>query len=225
MTTTSSTTNGPSGDRFERQRGLIPTLKLRGSAVTVIGVGAIGRQIALQLAALGIGRLQLVDFDLVEQHNVTSQGFWATEIGLSKVDAVRSSIQQLDPTTQVETTNDRFRPAQRINPIVFCCVDSISAREAIWRSVQGKIEFWVDGRMLGEVIRILAATSTMQTAYGVSLFAQSEAQTGSCTTRSTIYAASIAAGMMVHQLTRWLRNLPIDTDVCFNLLSCELTAS
>src|SRR3712207_8955727 len=36
---------------------------------------------------------------------------------------------------------------------VFCCVDSISARSAIWRSVRGRCRFWADGRMLGEVIR------------------------------------------------------------------------
>ena len=57
--------------------------------------------------------------------------------------------------------------------------------------------------------------------YAGTLFRQAEAQQGACTARSTIYAASIAAGLMVHQFTRWLRGLPVDQDATFNLLSGE----
>ena len=39
--------------------------------------------------------------------------------------------------------------------------------------------------------------------------------------RSTIYAATIAAGMMAHQFTRWLRGLPVDRDTSLNLLAGE----
>ena len=57
--------------------------------------------------------------------------------------------------------------------------------------------------------------------YPTTLFAQSEAQPGRCTARSTIYAASIAAGLMVHQFTRWLRGMPVDRDTSLNLLAGE----
>ena len=78
--------------------------------------------------------------------------------------------------------------------------------------------------MLGEVIRVLTASDTAsQESYGQTLFAQSEAQSGSCTSRSTIYTANIAAGLLVHQFTRWLRQLPLDNDLSLNLLSSELT--
>ena len=53
-------------------------------------------------------------------------------------------------------------------------------------------------------------------------FAQDEAQAGSCTSRSTIYAASIAAGLMVHQFARWLRGNAVDADATLNLLAGEL---
>ena len=76
--------------------------------------------------------------------------------------------------------------------------------------------------MLAEVIRVLAvADGEGREHYARTLFHQSEAQQGSCTARSTIYAASIAAGLMVHQLTRWLRRLPVETDVTLNLLAGE----
>jgi hypothetical protein len=76
------------------------------------------------------------------------------------------------------------------------------------------------------VIRILAVADTNGfTQYGGTLFPQSDAQRGSCTSRSTIYAASIAAGIMVHQFTRWLRRIPIDFDTTLNLLAGELTVT
>ena len=50
-------------DRFDRQQELVPRDRRLRETVTVIGVGAIGRQVALQLTALGVPKLQLLDFD------------------------------------------------------------------------------------------------------------------------------------------------------------------
>ncbi|MBV08102.1 MAG: thiamine biosynthesis protein ThiF, partial [Rubinisphaera sp.] len=107
-----------------------------------------------------------------------------------------------------------------------CCVDSISNRSAIWKSVKDQTQFWCDGRMLGEVIRILSATDLpSQAHYTTTLFPQSQAQTGTCTTQSTIYTANLAAGLMLHQFTRWLRSIKTDQDVSMNLLASEMNYS
>ncbi len=76
--------------------------------------------------------------------------------------------------------------------------------------------------MLGEVIRVLSASDANGfTRYAGTLFPQADAQHGSCTSRSTIYTAGIAAGLMVHQMTRWLRGIPVDFDTTLNLLAGE----
>jgi len=212
-------------DRYVRQQDLVPTDRLAEVRATVVGVGAVGRQVALQLAAIGIRHLQLADFDIVDATNITTQGYWATDVGRPKVEATREAIARLDPSVSVQSIQDRFRSSLEIGHAVFCCVDSITARAAIWRSAGSRCEFWADGRMLGEILRVLAVSNEQGRAhYGTTLFAQSEAQQGSCTARSTIYAASITAGLMVHQFTRWLRRLPIDPDVSFNLLAGEYVA-
>lgn len=61
--------------------------------------------------------------------------------------------------------------------------------------------------------------------YPQTLFAAETAYAGACTARSTVYAASIAAGLMVGQLTRWLRGLPVDADLMLNLLASELSVA
>ena len=194
-------------------------------SATVIGIGAIGRQVALQLAAIGTPQIQLVDFDMVELNNITTQGYRTQDLGLAKVNATAQSIRELDDSILVETISNRFRPSLDIGEVIFCCVDSISVRAAIWRSVNRKCEFWTDGRMLGEMIRILTVTKDFGVdQYAETLFPQIQAHAGSCTSRSTIYASSIAAGLMVHQLTRWLRNISIDFDTTLNLLSGEIVA-
>ena len=166
--------------------------------------------------------MQIIDFDVVDLSNVTTQGYLTGDVGRPKVEATAAVIRQLDPSIAVETILDRYRPRMEIGSVIFCCVDNIDARSAIWRSVGSKCRFWADGRMLGEVIRILTVAEHVgRDHYPTTLFSQSEAQSGRCSSRSTIYAASIAAGLMVHQFTRWLRGMPVDRDTSLNLLAGE----
>lgn len=214
-----------SKDRFIRQQDLVPADRLATLVATVIGVGAIGRQVALQLSAIGVRRLQLVDFDRVDFSNVTTQGYCAADVGELKVEATAAAILALDPSIEVEKVADRYRSKLAVGEAVFCCVDSIEARAAIWRTAGRQARFWVDGRMLGETIRVLAKVAgSGRDHYSTTLFPASEAQAGRCTSGSTIYAANIAAGLMVSQFVRYLRRQPIDQDLSLNLLASELVA-
>jgi molybdopterin-synthase adenylyltransferase len=210
-------------DRFGRQQDLVPAEKLRELAITLIGVGAIGRQVALQLAAIGARRIQLVDFDRVDVSNVTTQGYLSVDVDQSKVAATAQAIARLDVSIDVRPIENRYRPKLSVGQAVFCCVDSIEARVAIWRGIRDRAAFFADGRMLGEAIRVLVAADDASRAhYPTTLFAASEAEPGRCTARSTIYSAHIAAGLMVHQFARWLRSQPVDADLSLNLLASEL---
>jgi len=218
--------SGSNNYRFSRQEGLVPQERLEGLTISIIGVGAIGRQAALQLASLGARQLTLVDFDEVEAVNVTTQGYLQEDVGKSKVLATAQAISRIDFSMEVSQICARYRPGLPVGDAIFCCVDSISARGAIWRSAGRNTQFWVDGRMLGEVIRILSvAGNEGRDYYPTTLFAQAEAVTGACTARGVIYTAAIAAGLMTQQFTRWLRELPIDCDLSLNLLASELTVA
>lgn len=220
------TTSDALADRFIRQRELVPEDELAGLPCTVIGVGAIGRQVALQLTAIGVGDLTLIDFDRVDETNLATQGYRMQDMGIAKVEATSQVLRELNSDLQLTTICDRFRPRQSSGQAVFCCVDSITARQAIWRSVNSRCRFWSDGRMLGEVIRVVVASDEeSRRHYLTTLFSQSEAQPGRCTARSTIYSANIAAGLMVHQFARWLRDQPTDADTLFNLFSGEVTVT
>jgi molybdopterin-synthase adenylyltransferase len=159
----------------------------------------------------------------VEDTNRTTQGYLLDDVGELKVVATGREIRRLDPSIELELVEDRYRPKSNVGEAVFCCVDSIDARAAIWRSVANRVRFWADGRMLSDTIRILvAADEASYRHYPASLFHQSEAHPGSCTAMNTFDTAKIAAGLLIHQFRRWLRGMRIDADVTFNVLASEL---
>jgi hypothetical protein len=210
-------------DRFSRQRDIVHPERIAGCKATVIGVGAIGRQVALQLAAIGIPWLQLVDHDTVEISNLASQGYLETDMGKLKVNATLELCRRINAASQIHAVPDRFRRSMEIGNVVFCCVDRIDVRRLIWESVKDKVSFFADGRMTSEVLRILSAyDDESREHYPATLFRPDEAFVGPCTAKTTIYCANIAAGLMVAQFTKYLRQLPIEADIQFNLLASEI---
>jgi len=208
--------------RYSRQRDIVPLERLAQCQATVIGVGAIGRQVALQLAAMGIPWLQLIDFDVVEISNLASQGYLQDDLGQPKVDATAGLCQQINHALEVYTVGGRFRRGMEIGNAVFCAVDKIEIRRLIWESVQDRVSFFVDGRMSAEVLRILTACDPVSRQhYPSTLFSAEQAYVGACTAKTTIYCANVAAGFMLAQFTKYLRHLPVEPDVQFNLLAME----
>lgn len=213
-------------DRDLRQRDLIPPGELANYRCTVIGVGAIGRQVALQLAAIGVPSLQLIDFDTVEPVNLAAQGFLQDDLGRAKVHATADLCQQIQHGLATEEVVDRFKRTSEVGDAIFVCVDCIQTRGRIFEAVKDKCRFFVDGRMVAEVVRVLACSANRPDGgwahYPTTLFAPEESFRGSCTAKSTIFTANIAAGIMLETFSKHLRRLPIDHDVQLNLLAMEL---
>ena len=111
-----------SDERYSRQRDIVPPDRLAQCKATVIGVGAIGRQVALQLAAMGIPWLELIDFDVVEESNLASQGYLEDDLQRYKVDATADLCQQINHGLEVHVVSDRFRRSMEIPDTVFCAV-------------------------------------------------------------------------------------------------------
>ena len=218
-------TNQPD-ERYSRQKDIVPPDRLATCRATVIGVGAIGRQVALQLAAMGVPWLQLIDFDVVEPSNLASQGYLEDDLGRPKVEATGELCHRISHSLELRQENERFRRSMEIGTAIFCAVDKIEIRRAIWDAVKDKASFFTDGRMSAEILRVLTACdAASRKHYPTTLFAAGEAYAGPCTAKTTIFCANIEAGIMVSQFAKHLRHLPVDADVQLNLLSSELTVS
>jgi hypothetical protein len=208
--------------RDVRQREIVPPERLAACRATVVGVGAIGRQVALQLAAVGVPSLHLIDPQEVEVVNLACQGYLEEDLGRAKVQATAALCRRINPAVELTAEVARFRRSGEVGNCLFCCVDDIEVRRRIWEAVQGRVQFFVDGRMSAEVVRVLtAADEAGRRHYPTTLFPAAEAYQGACTARSTIFTANIAAGLMLEQFAKWLRRLPLERDVMLNLLAGE----
>lgn len=226
------TTTSP--DRAVRQRDLVPPPALADYHVLVVGVGAIGRQVALQLAALGATAMTIVDDDVVAVENLAVQGYAPHEIGLAKVEAVATSCRTLLPEVELDARPERFTRASlhslscltgrwRPKLAVFACVDGMGGRRIVFETVRHHAALLVDGRMAGETLRVLTSPNPAQDGYyPTTLFEDNRAHPAPCTGRSTLYAASVAAGLMLGRFAQTLRGQVPARDVLLQLAGDEL---
>ncbi len=80
--------------------------RLKASSVLIIGTGGLGSPLALYLAAAGIGRIGLVDYDVVEETNLQRQIVHGqSSIGMTKVDSAERRLRDLNPFLQIDKYN------------------------------------------------------------------------------------------------------------------------
>ena len=77
--------------------------RLKAATVGIAGVGGLGSAVAVALARVGIGRLVIADFDVVEPSNLNRQQYFIDQIGDFKVDALADNLQRINPYVKVET--------------------------------------------------------------------------------------------------------------------------
>jgi adenylyltransferase/sulfurtransferase len=83
--------------------------KLKGASVLVIGAGGLGAPVSMYLAAAGIGRMGILDFDVVDSSNLQRQILFSTaDVGRLKVEAAADRLRALNPFVKIETYNERF---------------------------------------------------------------------------------------------------------------------
>ncbi len=86
--------------------------KIKNSSVGIAGLGGLGSNVAIALARVGIGKLVLVDFDVVEPSNLNRQHYFLRHIGLFKTEVMKQMIYEINPyvnvvvhTIKVDETN------------------------------------------------------------------------------------------------------------------------
>ncbi len=83
--------------------------KLLNAHVAIIGLGALGGPAALHLAAAGVGRLTLIDDDVVSLSNLQRQVLFRTDdVGSPKTEIARRELNALNPDCEVITRNERL---------------------------------------------------------------------------------------------------------------------
>ena len=126
-------------DRYARQIRL-PQIgeqgqqKILDSSALIVGMGGLGSPAALYLAAAGIGKLVINDFDIVEASNLQRQIIHTDRsIGENKVDSAKQGIEAINPECEVETIyyqidGDELKSTIDGVDIVLDCTDNFPTR-------------------------------------------------------------------------------------------------
>jgi len=83
--------------------GMVGQRKLKAASVLLIGAGGLGSPLAMYLAAAGVGRIGLVDYDIVSYSNLQRQVIHGTaDVGRPKLESARDRINDINPFVQVD---------------------------------------------------------------------------------------------------------------------------
>jgi len=99
--------------------GIVAQKKIIDSKVLILGCGAVGGNIAVQLAMAGVRHMILFDYDQVEPSDVSRHMFYRNEyLGLSKIKALKEELQMTNPQIEVETVKDFMQPASDLEELI-----------------------------------------------------------------------------------------------------------
>ncbi|MEW6765689.1 MAG: molybdopterin-synthase adenylyltransferase MoeB [Pseudomonadota bacterium] len=114
--------------------------RLLDSHALIVGLGGLGSPASMYLAAAGVGRLTLVDFDTVDLSNLQRQIIHRTgDVGRPKIESARDNLSTLNPEVRIDILpgpldESGLREAVLSADVVLDCTDNFAARHAINRA-------------------------------------------------------------------------------------------
>lgn len=215
--------------------GVFQPQKVAGKRIAIIGAGAIGSAVALNVAKLGVTNITLFDFDKVEAHNLPNQILYGpSDIGANKVDAAASRIESLTgykPKTVVGKAGE----SKMFYEIIFVCVDSMDARTKIFQKavyLNGVTELLIEGRMGARAVAAYAFNPldpSQAQEYVSDLYPDSDVpreNVGACAVIPSIGAtANTVAAMMTWQFINGTQGTLLKNEILFSVDPWEFRSS
>ncbi len=124
-------------DKYDRQKRISgwDQKKVNNATVMVIGVGATGNEVVKNLALTGIGKIIIVDYDIIEKSNLNRCVLFNMEENIEekyKVDVVKAAIETLNPDTEIialnQNLNDIDKEYYKKASVICSCLDNVEAR-------------------------------------------------------------------------------------------------
>ena len=218
-------------DRYSRLRLIAwwEQEKLAAARVLVVGAGALGNEVLKNLALLGVGTVHVVDFDRIEESNLTrSVLFRSRDKGRSKAEAAVEALRDMNPDTVVHGLDGNiitdvglglFRDVD----VVIGCLDNREARLWVNRSCWKVGTPWIDGGIqeINGVAKVFVPPDgacyecamtemdyrLINLRYSCPLLRQEDLQAGKVPTAPTI--SSMIAGLQTQEALKLIHGMPV----------------
>jgi len=193
--------------------------KITNLPALVVGLRGIGRQVALQLASLGVQTLMLIDAGRVDPAEAATDGYFAEDVGRCRRHATAGLCHQINPAMAIETNTRVSSHKLDLHTAVLVCGLEAPAEQAVWRQVCDRQAFYASVNITAYMIRIRVAWDSSSTRrYERWLHRQDAGHRVSAGLRPVpLHVAAVAAGLMILQFGRFLAGGKPASDVWLDL--------
>jgi molybdopterin/thiamine biosynthesis adenylyltransferase len=153
-------------DRLDRAKRIewLDAERISGSSALILGAGALGNEVAKNLALSGFKKLTIVDFDIVERSNLARCVFF-TEMdalqGMSKADCLARAVAALIPGLEATPLSKRVEDLPigvfKEHDLVFGCLDNFNARIHANAHSRAAVRPYLDGGMQGTIGKVFVS--------------------------------------------------------------------
>lgn len=194
---------------FQRHKSIFDPDKYGKTRIDIIGAGATGSKVALELANLGCENLHVWDFDEVEAHNIPNQAYGPKHIGKTKCEALKKVVKE-NTGVKITTHEKAFTGKEGeddVGEVIFVLTDTMKSRKEIWNNLKDRIEprLVIETRMGVEQARLyVIEPSDDAKSYEETLYDDDTAEQSACGSRVTVgMTATILAGLAVWAMIEW----------------------
>ena len=187
----------------------------------IMGCGAIGSSVALQLCKMGARYFILYDMDKVEELNVGVSIYNLEDVGKHKTDALCKHLKLNNPMADITTVKGKFKELyyQESNDIVILGFDNMAARLAAVTNITNhniKPLAVIDGRMGAEHYQQYILPKPTLKEYLKSWYPDSDSDPEPCTMKATSYCSNMSGSFIVNAVRKLITNQPYDKKLSFN---------
>ena len=177
---------------------------------------------------MGCSNITVWDHDTLEEHNASNQLCRLDAIGKPKAEALAQLTTDLTGVS-LKPICAPYR-GQRLQGVVIVAVDSMSARQGVWKRVKldHAVPLLIDARMGAEFARVYAVHPTNMDNvdfYEQNLYSAEEAERLPCSARAIIYCPTIIGGLIALLVKSHAVGVPPAREVLFDLPHLKLVTS
>ncbi|MDD5134403.1 MAG: sulfur carrier protein ThiS adenylyltransferase ThiF [Phycisphaerae bacterium] len=119
--------------------------KLKAATVGIAGLGGLGSNVAVALVRVGVGKLVIADFDIVEPSNLNRQNYFVAQLGADKVNATIENLKKINPYVEIKGVSVKLNPENvpavfKDCPIVAECFDKAQSKQMLIETILGSMK-------------------------------------------------------------------------------------
>lgn len=178
--------------------------------VAVIGAGATGSAVVVQLAKLGVANLHVYDFDTVEAHNLANQVYGVADVGKPKVEALAEYVKKY-ADLDIHAHNEEVTGQNKdLGKCIFLLTDTMASRKQIFEKAiryNPSVEIMIETRMDVDTMMVYSINPLSPSdikEWESTLYGDENTARSACGSSVTVGAtAQVLAGIAVWQFIKW----------------------